>query len=186
AWLAYAGPGYALGDVHLYRWWIELGLEGGPLVGIDTSWVYPVLALLPMFAAAAAGLEAYAIGWLVLVVALNALALHVVVGGGAKPRSLAAGWWWTAFLVALGPIALARIDSITVPLAVIALAVLARHPFIAGVLLAAATWMKVWPAAVIAAIVLVSKARWQVVLSGAVLSLLVVLTAVLLGGGGPL
>lgn len=186
SWLAFAGPGFALGDVSLYRWWVALGLDGGPWVGIDTAWVYPVLALLPMTIAAAAGMSAYVVGWLVLVVLLNALALAVMVGVRGPTRSLAAGWWWTAFLLALGPIAVGRIDSITVPLAIVALTVLSRRPFLAGVLLAAATWMKVWPAALIAAIVLVARQRWHVILGVVTSSAVIVVTAVLLGGGASL
>jgi hypothetical protein len=185
-WLAFAGPGFALGDVSLYGWWVGLGLEGGPWVGIDTSWVYPVLALVPMLLASIGGGDTYVVGWLVLVVVLNVLAMLAVVGVRGPSRSLVAGWWWTAFLLALGPIAVGRIDSITVPIAVIALTLVARRPFIAGVLLAVATWMKVWPAALIAAIVIASKGRWSVVLGGVVTSAAVVVTTVLLGGGGAL
>lgn len=185
AWLAYTAPGYPLGDVHLYGWWVELGLDGGPWVGIDTSWVYPVLALAPMVLAAVGG-EYYALAWLVLVGVLNVIALAVLVGSRGRPRAVVAGWWWTAFLVALGPIAVGRIDSITVPLVVMAVAVLARRPLVAGALLAAATWMKVWPAALIGAIIVTLRSRMLVLAGVLATTGVVMLTAVVLGGGRPL
>ncbi|MCW4386616.1 glycosyltransferase 87 family protein [Salinibacterium sp. SYSU T00001] len=185
AWLAYTGPGYPLGDVYLYRWWVELGLEGGPWVGIDTSWVYPVLALAPMVLPAVGG-ELYPLAWLVLVGILNVLALLTLVGVRGRPRSLAAGWWWTAFLIALGPIAVGRIDSVTVPLAIIGLVFLAQRPFVAGALLAGATWMKVWPAALIAAVLVVARSRWSVLLGVVTTTAFVMTASVLLGGAAAL
>lgn len=185
AWLAYTGPGHPIGDVYLYAWWVELGLEGGPWVGIDTSWVYPVLALLPMTIAAVGGAH-YALAWLVLMVLLNCLALAFVTGWRGKPRGLVAGWWWTAFLVAVGPIAVGRIDSVTVPLVVIAAALIARRPVAAGALLAAATWMKVWPAAIIGAALIALRQRFHILFGVLAMSAVVMVTAVALGGGAPL
>ncbi|WP_403020326.1 glycosyltransferase 87 family protein [Salinibacterium sp. GXW1014] len=184
-WLAYTGPGHPIGDVYLYAWWVELGLEGGPWVGIDTSWVYPVLALLPMTVAAVGGSH-YALVWLALMVLLNCLALAFVTGWRGRARGLAAGWWWTAYLVAVGPIALGRIDSVTVPLVVIAAVLFARRPVVAGALLAAATWMKVWPAAIIGAALIALRERFHILLGVLATSAIVMITAVVLGGGAPL
>lgn len=182
--IALLGPGQALGDVYLYRWWVELGLAQGLWVGLGTAWVYPVLALAPMVVAAAAGMQGYVGVWLLLVVLLNCAALATLIGWRGRTRSLAAGWWWTAFLLLLGPIAVARIDSITVPLALIAMVVLARHPLVAGALLAAATWIKVWPAALIAAVLIAARARWRVLAGAVAASVVVVGLAVALGGAG--
>lgn len=185
AWLAYTGPGYPLGDVFLYQWWVGLGLDGGPWVGLDTAWVYPVLALLPMTAAAAGGAY-FVLAWVVLVVALNLAALLVLVRSHPDSGGLVAGLWWAAFILASGPIIVGRIDSVTIPLVVMAFAVLARRPALAGVLLAVATWMKVWPAAAIAALVLVTRERWRVLLGVTGTSAVIMLAAIALGGGGAL
>ncbi|TQL48557.1 uncharacterized protein DUF2029 [Homoserinimonas aerilata] len=185
-WVAYAGPGYALGDVYLYRWWVELGLSGGPWVGIDTAWVYPVLALAPLVAAAVAGIDGYVLSWLMLVVLLNGVALAAVTGWTGRARNLGAGWWWAVFLLLLGPIAVGRVDSITAPLAVIAVALLAKHPVVAGILLAAATWIKVWPAALIAAVLVVSRDRWRMLAGTIAASVAVVCGSLALGGANSL
>ena len=83
----------------------------------------------------------------------------------------------------LGPIGLARIDSITVPLVVMALLWLRTRPLWATVLLTVATWVKVWPAAILAALFLVSRDRWRVLAVMIGSSSLIVLIALLLGSG---
>ena len=80
---------------------------------------------------------------------VNAAAFAVLLTRG---RAVAvAAWWWLGFLAVLGPIALARIDSITVPIALAGMLLLATRPRIAAVLLTIAAWIKVWPAALVAA-----------------------------------
>jgi hypothetical protein len=196
AWLCLGLPGtgigeYAiglpLGDVTLvYRPWIEQAISGGPVVGIDQSWVYPIAAIVPMLAAMGLGPDLYGPVWLTLVTLLNAGGSAVLLGSRPCRRREFAAWWWVAFTALLGPIALARIDAVTVPIAVVALLLVARHPTVAGVLLAIATWMKVWPAAVIAALLVTSRSRAAVLAAGAATSAAIALLVVVLGGGANL
>jgi hypothetical protein len=101
----------------------------------------------------------------------------------AAQRRMTAAWWWLGFLLLLGPIALARIDSVTVPLVIIALLQLAARPLWGTVLLTIATWVKVWPAAVIAALLVASRRRWQVLAAGAGTSAVIVAVALAAGSG---
>jgi len=182
--LALFGPGLPLGDVTLvYRFWMEQALDFGVWVGIDTMWVYPVVALVPMLLAAVAGLEAYAGAWLSMVMILNAVAFGVLRGWGRDRSRVRVAWWWLAFLVLLGPIAVGRIDSITVPLAIIAVLILTRRPRLAALLLAIATWIKVWPAAILLSAVVALRARSEIVSTAAISSLVIVAVALLLGSG---
>lgn len=175
--------GLPLGDVtFVYRGWVEQALAGAGIPGLTEPWVYPAAALLPMFAALAAGPESYGLTWLVLVTLLNAVALAVLLGRHTSQRRVVAGWWWIAFTAALGPIALARVDAITVPLAIVAVLIVGRHPFVAGTLLAVATWIKVWPAAIIAALVIASMSRWKIVSAGLMTSAMI--AAIVVGAGG--
>ena len=175
--------GLPLGDVtFVYRPWVEQALAGGPVVGITTSWVYPIAAIVPMFAAMGFGAEAYGPAWLALVTALNAAAFALLLGSGRSRRRELAAWWWLAFLALLGPIALTRVDSITVPVAVVALLLVGRHPRVAGVLLAVATWMKVWPAALIGALLVSSRHRLAILVSGAATSAAIAVIVFVLGG----
>ena len=182
--LALFGPGLPLGDVTIvYRFWMDQALNLGVWVGIDTRWVYPIVALVPMLLAAVAGLEAYAGAWLSMVMILNAVAFGVLRGFGRDHSRARVAWWWLAFLVLLGPIAVGRIDSVTVPLAIIAVLILESRPRLAAVLLIIATWIKVWPAAILLAAVVTLRSRLEVVSTAAITSLVVVAVALVLGSG---
>lgn len=186
-WLSYAvlnGPHTPLNDVAtVYRDWIFAGTHGLGWVGLERVWVYPTVALLPMLLSAVFGFANYATVWLVLVALLDASALAVLTRAGT--RNVGIGAWWLGFLVALGPIAVGRIDSITVPLALAGVLAVARKPVVAGILLALATWIKVWPAALLLAVVVASKRRIEVAAAALGTSVVVILLALLVGGTWP-
>ncbi|GAB3032880.1 hypothetical protein GCM10027052_07410 [Parafrigoribacterium mesophilum] len=179
--------GYPLGDVTMvYKFWADQVIVGHYLVGVDGGWVYPIVAILPMLAASAFGPALYASTWLGLVMLLDAAAFAVILGvrgGEQKRRRVVIGWWWTGFLILLGPIAMGRIDSITIPLAIAGVLIVAARPQTAAVLLALATWIKVWPAALLAALVVASRQRWRILAAVAGTSAAVMAIALLLGGG---
>jgi hypothetical protein len=178
------GPGVPLGDVsYVYKFWTDQAIVSHYWVGIDGSWVYPIVALVPMLMARALGPELYSSTWLSLVMVLDAVALAFIVGWGRQRRHVAVGWWWVLFLLLLGPIALGRIDSITVPLAIVGMLQVARRPGAAAVLLTIATWIKVWPAALLAAIVIAVGSRLRVIAVSAATSVAIVLAALALGAG---
>ena len=178
------GPGYPMGDVtSVYKFWVDQLLINDFQVGVDSQWVYPILAFVPMIAAMAFGAAFYASTWLSLVMALNAVAFGLLTGWGRNRSHTAIGWWWVLFLVLLGPIAFGRIDSITVPLAMIGVLLLSRHPRAAALILTIATWIKVWPAALLAAIVVASRDRIRVVIVGAASSAVIILVTLSLGSG---
>lgn len=177
-------PGLPLGDVTLvYRHWVENGFTADFWVGIDAPWVYPIVALVPMMIAGLFGFDQFASTWLTMVMLLNAVAFGFVTGWGRSRERTAIAWWWVGFLLVLGPIALARIDAVTVPLALIAVTLLATRPRAAAVLLTVATWIKVWPAALIAAALIALRERGRILVTVALTSLVIVLVALLLGSG---
>lgn len=181
------GAGLPLGDVTIvYPFWVERGLIANDWMGIDSAWVYPFVALAPMLLAYVFGPDPYAVTWLTLVMLLNAGTLVLLAGVGARVRSAVAAWWWMLFLLALGPIALGRIDTVTAALAVGGVALLARHPRAAAVLLAIGAWIKVWPAAILLAAVIALRERARVVLATVTVVLLVIAGGLALGGRGAL
>lgn len=182
-WLCLVAEGLPLGDVVLvYRPWVEQATAGGPIPAVDEPWVYPILAIVPMLIPLLLGSAGYGVGWLLMVSVLNAGAFAVLLGNGhSRPRLIAAGWW-LAFLLLLGPIALARIDSVTVPIAIVGLLWVAGRPRVAAVLLTIAAWMKIWPAALVGAIVLAHRHRGRVVAAAAATSAVVLGVGLLLGG----
>lgn len=180
------------GDVlAVYPDWMAR-MDAGTVPGIDEPFVYPLLALVPMRAAdliahGLGGREHYGLAWLVVVGVANAIVLTVLTlvrpsGPSGGVRRLAA-WWWLAFTLLLGPIALGRIDAIVVPFVVVGLLALRRSPGVAGALLTIGAWIKVWPAAAFLAVVAVAdRARVRAIVGAAVVCVLVVGGAVLAGG----
>ena len=176
------GPGLPMGDVtYVYLFWVERGLNDGEWVGLDTAWVYPVLALVPMLAAYAFGPDLYATTWLTIIMALNAVALVSIIGVQERARRAPVAWWWMLFLLLVGPIALGRIDAVTVPVALVAVMLIADHPKWGGALLAVGAWIKVWPAALVLAAFIALRARAAVVMSVLVVSVGVVALALPFG-----
>lgn len=182
--LALYGPGYPLGDVEwVYKFWVQHGLVSGQWVGLQTSWVYPIVALLPMVTSYVFGPVLYTSTWLSLIMVVDAAAFAVVIAFGRDRRVAHVGWWWLGLLLGLGPVALGRIDSVTVAVAVVGLLCLAGAPRLAGVLLAVATWIKVWPAALIAAVVIAAASRVRVALAAIITSAVILVAVIALGGG---
>ncbi|TAL41875.1 MAG: DUF2029 domain-containing protein, partial [Salinibacterium sp.] len=158
------GPGFPFGDVtFVYEPWAQDALTNNHWVGINSPWVYPIVAIVPMLLSAMFGMPQYPGTWLCMVMVLNAVAFGVLTGWGRSRARLGAAWWWVAFLVLLGPIALGRIDSVSVPLAMVGVIVIVGYPRIATVLLTLATWIKVWPAALLLAAVVTSHQRKRIV-----------------------
>jgi len=190
--LLWTDPHAPFNDViGVYRDWVAAGVETGRWVGIAVPFVYPPLALAPMLVAGIAGVDAGAYGWawLGLVVLLDAVAVLVLASRGdrgARRRGVLAAWWWLAFLLLTGPVALARLEAITAPIAIIAVRLLLERPAIAGALLAAAAWMKIWPGALLAAAVVTLRARWRVLASGLLATAAVLLLWLALGSRGEL
>lgn len=189
-WLGYLnlyGPGLPMGDVtYVYLFWVERGLLGNEWVGIDTSWVYPLLALVPMLASYVFGPDLYGSTWLTIVMMLNAAALVAIIGVQERARHAAIAWWWMLYLVLLGPIALGRIDAVTVPVALVAVMLIARHPRWGGALLAVGAWIKVWPAGVLLAALIALRDRGAVLAATVGTSMVVVAAGLALGGASAL
>ncbi len=184
-------PSQPMGDVVLvYEPWSTAALSGGGIVGITEPWVYPQLALVPMLVAkvmstpliAALGAsEAYLIAWAVLVTVLDAIAFAVLLGRASSRPRRAAAWFSFLALLLLGPIAMYRIDAITVPLAVIGGLWLIRRPAAAAALLTIGAWIKIWPGALVLAAVVAVTSRMRILLTAAAVSAVVVSLLFLLG-----
>ncbi|MBX3093039.1 MAG: DUF2029 domain-containing protein [Cryobacterium sp.] len=184
-WLNLTAYGLPLGDVTIvYTFWVDQLVSNGYWVGIDSAWVYPVLAIVPMLLALAAGPDLYGLSWLVLMTVLNAAAFGTLIGWRGAARNVGAAWWWLAFLFALGPIALGRIDAVTVPLAIIGALLVVKHPAAATVVLTIAAWIKVWPAALVGALIIAARERWRILATALGASAVIIAVALLLGSGG--
>jgi hypothetical protein len=173
--------GRVLGDLPLYRTWAENGLVHQLWQGITVEWVYPVGALVPIVLAGLGGPLLYQLLWFLMTMSLNAIAVAALTDRGRNARGFRAAWLWLVISFILSPVALLRLEGLTAPLVITALVLLARRPVVAAALLSAATWIKVWPAAVMLAVVAVSRRRAVVAAIGAAVSVGV---AVLVWGAG--
>jgi hypothetical protein len=182
-WLtALLGGGMPLGDVTLvYLPWAQLAQHGYAFMGVSSPWVYPAVAMLPILMPLLAGASAYVPAWLSLVTLFDLAAFAVLIRR-RRHRSVTAAWWWLGFLLLLGPIAVGRLDAVSVAIVIIALVWLGARPQLASVLLAVATWIKVWPAGVILAVVVAVRRRWQVVGYVLVTSAVIAIVAIAFGG----
>lgn len=211
-WIGYVGtvlvPARAFWDLDLYRWWMWQGLHQGTWPVLDGDWVYPAGAVLPMLLPAlvdAVGTFGYALGWTVLVTALDAAAVGVLLarGGPGARRGVAArdagvrptvvvdaghdpaagAWWWLAFVLLLGPVAIGRLDAVVAPVVVVALTLALRRPAVASALLTLGAWIKVAPGALLLPLVLVARRPWRDVVLPAAAVCAAVAAAVAAGGG---
>lgn len=173
----------------VYRGWLDQAQASGEIPGIDAPLVYPVLSIIPMWLADLLGGHAhYAAGWVAIVFLLACIPLYLLIGRNrdafnARLR-LRAAWYWVLFMALLGVISIGRIDAVTVPIVIAALLISRRRIAASGALLTIGAWIKVWPAAVFAALVTVHRKRWHAIAAGAAVSMLIVLVGVLIGGVG--
>ncbi|MGV8978882.1 MAG: glycosyltransferase 87 family protein [Cellulomonas sp.] len=187
AWITFMGVqlmfNSSFHDVDLYRYWMWLGDHLGQWPVLSSDWVYPAGAIVPMLIPAAASTtngHTYALAWCAMVMALDALAVVVLL---RHRRSTAGVWWWMAFMVLLGPVSMGRLDAIIVPVMIVALAVLLSRPRLAAALLTAGAWIKVAPGAILIPLVLVTRRPWRdVVVPAGLVSVFIVLE-VAVGGG---
>ena len=99
------------------------------------------------------------------------------------PPTTIGAWWWLAFLVLLGPVAMGRLDAVIAPVVVVALSIALNHPRITSALLTAAAWVKVAPGALLIALFVAVRRPWRsVVVPAAIVSVVVVGTVAALGG----
>lgn len=175
-----------LGDVNLYEWWVRNGMNAGWWPVLNYAWVYPLGALAPMAlpALVTESTQAYDWVWMGMVTAANAVAVLVL--GRARPRGRVAVWFWLAFLVALGPIWIGRLDGLLAPIILVALLVAARRPALAMTLATVGAWIKIAPGAVALALAATASGLKgfvrNVVLPGAAVCAVVI--GVAFAGGG--
>ncbi|WP_049759013.1 glycosyltransferase 87 family protein [Renibacterium salmoninarum] len=173
--------GQVLSDISFYRLWAFDGINLGIWRGISVEWVYPVGTMLPILLAALFGSYLYQLAWLLLFTGLNLIAVLVLTRAKNNQGYFAAYWWLGATAI-LGTVAVGRIDGLTAPMVIVGLLLLNARPYLASAVLSAATWIKVWPAAVLFAIVVASKQRFKAIIAGIAVTAVVV--AIVLAGGG--
>lgn len=171
----------------LYRWWAGTTIRGDAIPGVTMEWIYPPLALVPIVLAGFLGAVVdFTLAWGLLVAAADAVAFGILIGTARSRGRIAAALFWLAAILALGGVGMYRLDAVTVPLAILGCVWLIGRPWLASALLAAATWIKVWPAALLLAAMIAVRRRGAIIGGGAALSVVVVALALSAGGAAHL
>lgn len=172
--------GEAYSDTFIYRVWASVDFDGSRVSG-PSPWVYPILALVPMAVAYIFGPAPFLFLWVLMIAALNTLAVGKLTSWGRNRKAIPAALWWIAFTTIMAWLGFARVDGFTAPVVLIALSIGVASPFLTSFILSVATWTKVWPAAVVLALFTVVKQRVQVVLAGVLVTAFVVVLALAMG-----
>jgi hypothetical protein len=194
--LGFLEPNGPMGDVYLvYEPWSGCALMPAStycgiqnpvwnIPGITDSWVYPQLALVPMLLAwLFAWLISYTPAWALLIILIDIPVFAVLIGRASSIGRRTAAWFWLAFILFLGPVGMYRIEGVTLPLAILGCLWLVRRPWVASILLAVATWVKVWPAALLLAALISVRRRIAIVGGAAIVTAATLLVIFALGGG---
>lgn len=178
--------GNTFSDTEQYRQWALLGWNPEFLGDAISPWVYPALAQVPIFAANVFGPSLYLLGWTLIVTALNAAGTYFLLRAPRTQSGIAPAWFWLFFTMFMGFLSFARVEGITTSLVLVALLYAMERPAVAAALLSVATWIKVWPAAVVVPLLIASARRFQVLLAGIAVSATVAIVTVLGGAGSHL
>ncbi len=187
------GVGTPMGDLYFaYQPWANQVLQQNLLLGISVPWVYPYVAVIPMLLANLAWPGHLADAWLVgyaalMVASLAAFVLYKPTDAAALKRRYLAAYTWVGLTVALGPVSISRIDSVSVLLAMLgALAIATGSRSGAAAFFTFASWLKIWPIAMFVAIAAHSKNWLKPVQIGAAISAGILFVGLVLGGNGAL
>ena len=151
------GVGMPMGDLNLaYQQWMNSNVA----YGLSVDWVYPWVAIIPIWLANAVSPGALLWPWLI---GNGVLTLVIAVTIAYRTKTAAAYfamYFWLAALIMLGPVSISRLDTFSVALAVVAVYLLSRgSEASAAIWLSVATWVKVWPVAALSALYVAAKQR---------------------------
>lgn len=184
-WLAYANlvvrPGTFADVTGVYRFWFQQAGQGN-VVGIDESWVYPLFAWVPIAASGIAGSDLYGLVWLIMITLLDAVAVIFLL---RMRDGMTFAFIYICLQFLIGPVAVGRLDTVTVALVTVAIALIweQRNGW-AATLLTIGAWIKVWPGVFYLALLIVRAKQWRkILLAGTAVSGVVLLVGLALGAG---
>jgi len=188
-WQGLNSPSSPMGDLQFaYQPWFDAFIGGGPWWGLDRDWVYPFPAFLPMFIAGLIAPQNLQIGWVLLraiamIAILMALVTVKISTEEQRASRFRAAYLWIGFTLALGSVAISRIDSVSVLLAVLgALALVTGSQTRAAIWFTVAGWIKIWPVALFLPLVAASKTGKRNLLAAAATSAGFLLIGFFFGG----
>ena len=195
-WLVFvgnSGDANPMGDLYFaYQPWANQVLQQNMLLGINVPWVYPYPALVPMLLANLIWPGHLADVWLagyaaLMIATLAAFVLYKPTDAAALKRRYVAAYTWVALTIALGPVAISRIDSASVLLAMLGvLAIVTGSRAGATAFFTFAGWLKIWPLAMFVAIASHAKNWLKPLQVAAAISAGILFVGLVIGGNGAL
>jgi fluoride ion exporter CrcB/FEX len=155
---------YPQGDLGAYYEWAS----GGDGLGPDaTLGEYPGLAQWLISAVATLGSSAaFQTAWILIMLVADALITAVLARRGPGPA-----WLWVLGVALLGPVAWLRLEMLLALAVVLAVITRAARPAISGAALAGAVLLKIWPLALVPALLPAARARiWGIAFIGVTLA----------------
>ena len=180
--LVYSGlnsPGSPMGDLNFaYQNWMNSNVA----FGLSADWVYPWVAILPMWLANAVSPGALLWPWLIGSGLITLVVAVTIAYREASTKAYLAMYFWLASLLLLGPVSISRLDTVSVALAVVAVYLLSRGSEVsAAIWLSVATWIKVWPVAALVALMAATKRKVNLLLVIVSVNLAILLIGFVLG-----
>jgi hypothetical protein len=179
--------GSATGDIDYYR---RIAFEilndhKWPIVTENTfePFLYPPLAMIPMlipgiFPAAISSLFVYKLYWYTMILFLNYIVsrrlydLYII--RGSRSFLFNPCIYYLIFLLCLGPVSVSRLDIIMLDLTILGLSFFFYNPKVTSILITAAAWIKILPAALFIPLFIVIRNRVKSVLLPAVIVSLII------------
>jgi hypothetical protein len=188
-WQGFNSPSSPMGDLpYAYQPWFDAFIGGGPWWGLDRDWVYPFPAFVPMVISGLIAPQNLQIGWVLLrAIAMIAILVALVTVKISTEEQRAAryraAYLWIVFTLALGSVAISRIDAVSVLLAVVgALALVTGSQARAAIWFTVAGWIKIWPIALFLPLIAASKTAKRNLLAATATSAGVLLIGFIFGG----
>ena len=100
--------GEAFSDTFIYRIWASVDFNESLVTG-PSPWVYPILALIPMAIAYIFGSGPFLFIWVLMIAALNTLAVGKLTRWGKNTEAIPAALWWTVFTALMAWLGFARV-----------------------------------------------------------------------------
>ena len=170
-------------EIGIFARWGAAFADGGAGAPLrDGPWEYPAGAAAVILAPALLPGAPYVLGFVGQMLLWDLAALLVLALLGLRRGSLAGAWLWIVVVPLLGPVALTRFDLVPTTLAVAGLAAVTAAPALAGALLASGAVIKLWPALLLAPVLLLHRGRLRVLAGSVAVGLMTLAAAQAYGG----
>lgn len=182
-WLSTAS-GDPYGDVrYTYSAWINNMIQSHHILGLNSPWVYPFIAEVPLWLTHYVWPADYMTGWFMVTVNFNMIMFAYLLGWGKAIERFKAAWFLIACIFLCGPVSLGRLDVFSLALTVFAaVSYLNQRESVATQVFNLAAWLKVWTLGALASGFVVSDKKITFIRNLILGTVAILVIGLLLGG----